>query len=191
MSANRRAPAGRTLDPCHGCGLVPSEWRGRPKAGVCDNCRNTLDLAQRAAKEQAARGDEIGEFYLPTQPHWLPYLPHDRSEGFGSHPIQTALWKLALAVSSPNVGKDVNYNATPIFSNPNPSGSSGHLGRECSRMLRADIAAQLDGLLTTVHAGLQFAHEDGKQDGTNMIAQLAAGGITVNQLNEFTLKGRG
>lgn len=185
-----RARKGYTFDPCHGCGIAPTDWQGRPTKGVCSNCQQSLDLARRLAKEQTAEGVELKAVGIPTQPHWLPYLPQASNYGATKRPdIREEFWKLALLCSS----QAVEYCATPEILAKARKGERTNWTPhrpEDVRLMPAGTAMQFDVLFNAISQGLSAANAEGKESGQNLLGQLASGEITANRFNEMTIHGR-
>lgn len=176
-----KAKKGFTFDPCHGCGQVPTQYGGRKKDAVCSECSQTLSLAKRAAHDQKQRGDAV-VVAIPTQSHWLPYL----YEKEGDRGIQKAFWELAIASSAPRM--DCSFSgASKRLIPPGRSDSWSPHAPEDYRLMPSGVADSLHALFDAIGKGLDGNYNAGKRDGSNLLNQLASGGITTEKFNEWSL----
>lgn len=180
-----RAKKGYTFDPCHGCGEVPDGYEGRKKDAVCSNCRQTLNLAKKAADDQKLRGDAI-VVAIPTQSHWLPYLL-ERGSFDERNAIQRAFWAVALASSAPHLDGGLRQAKYLVTSRSGDHSPWSAYGPEDFRLMPAGVATSLDVLYSAIRKGLETCYSEGKKDGSNLLGQLASGGITADKFNDMAL----
>lgn len=186
MSA-RRAPRGRTFDPCHGCGQVPSAWNGRAKDQVCNVCATNLALAKKVAEDQT-RAD-LRVVTVPTAPHWLPYLHRSRSRPDRAD-VQAELWKLAILCSVPamSIPAVKAQRLVPLLDGDRTDWSASRI--EDYRSIPAAVADQFAVLYNALRHELVDCYNEGKREGQNLLGQLASGDITANEFNDLTLRER-
>jgi len=182
-----RAKKGFTFDACHGCGQVPTHWQGRRKDAVCSNCENTLKLANKFADERSG-SCEMVQVAIPTQSHWLPYLRLSGIRNSAHVGVQKAIWKLAMDCSSPVFeGADL-FEAQYLIPLQKNERTDWRPSRpEDVRLMPKNVAAQFAVLYAAIKHELDNCYAEGKDRGQNLLAQLAAGDLSVNDFNEISL----
>lgn len=182
-----RAKKGFTFDPCHGCGQVPDHWEGRPKDSVCSNCKNTLKLARKFAEEQSS-GNELVQVAIPAQSHWLPYLRQSSLQNQACKDVREAIWRLAISCSSPVVkGADFTKAQLLIPVPKNERTDWRPSWPEELRWMSESVASRFATLYMIVRQELDNSYEEGRERGQNLLGQLAAGDLSINDFNKMSL----
>lgn len=185
--ATKRAPAGCTFEPCHGCGKAPNEYTGRPKDGVCAECRTALDKWAQLQKEQAAKSDER-VYFTKERAYALPYLPEEVERKGRREAIREPLLRLHMLVSRPapegehwkdlrereESGDAFTYAAVGWRDND----------FRIIRLFPVAVADALRELYAGIHDSLKAAHAKGHAEGRSLLLGLASGRITNDQFNE-------
>lgn len=186
-TSDRRAPRGYYKDPCQGCGSTET----RRKGTLCHVCAGKLEAFEQWQRELAARPREILPFVTKAVAYAIPYLRHDgeRLDAGGTR-LQVRFFDLAQAISEPRA-----IDGQAAIPDDRPAGDaavfpeSGNVSARYAgdwnevRLFDATAARALRALFVDVRAALREAHSEGVRQGRNLISQLAAGEITVDQLN--------
>ncbi len=163
---------GWSQKPCPGCGRA-----GHPLDGVCATCRDTLDRAWKRETALVARHAAYRAYQLPTHADDLPPLglPHDHDR-----PVRAALATAIVALAD-----RPEFLGVPF---PWPDDHSPHLLSTDRRYhpalpvpLTPEQAAAVRGLVPALRNALREAYNLGLQRGHNLLAQLAAGDVTMAQ----------
>ena len=164
---------GWSQKPCPGCGRP-----GHPLDGVCATCRDTLDRAWKRETALVARHDTYRAYQLPTHADDLPPLglPYDHDR-----PVRAALAAALVALAD-----RPEFLGVP---SPPPDDRNPYLLRPVDRWyyralpipLTAEQAAAVRALVPALRNALREAYNLGLQRGHNLLAQLAAGDVTMAQ----------
>lgn len=174
-----------TYKPCHGCG--EKGWRYTDR--LCDECAKLLSLGKAVKMDTDHKAEASEEALFRLVPDWPHFFVADddlRKE------LVEAFQALTRRVLSPSkshrdpYAKDVSplpsetrgrtyyttfYRKALVYKGPSATGKA------------------IDRLDLAVRAALRSQREDGIRHGGDLLAQLARGEITVNKLNEETMKG--
>lgn len=206
MSEQRRAPRGRTYDPCPGCKKPPEKGLTHPKDEVCGTCTIALAAGREAMAKQAAETER--EAYL--LPWFFPGYHDAKCEPWRRAPdgyeeflggraggvrdsadwLRELLPALALEVGEVVLGSNERYHSKAVRK---PVGNVFHIrrsqreGSNGSRELIL-LPPRVRGLLRDVDRAVRMmiaeTRANSLEEGTNLIGQLATGGITGDTLTE-------
>lgn len=169
----RRAPRGKTYDPCPGCHQTHDE--PRPNDGVCSVCRSVLDTHARMVAE--AKDSGLVSVGVPEMPHWFPYIHHDETAS-----LQKNFHAVVLAVSTPSTGNEPDLDASRrLVQQPRGNSYSSDWSPYQLKDFRAmpgHVALALRELYMTIWTAVPRAYAKGKSDGSNLLAMLNAGELT-------------
>lgn len=156
-----------TKKPCPGCGKV---YNRRPANEVCYDCKRLMEDGGRfraivTSDDRETRG-------VPQADHWLPYIPNcgepERRD------FQGAFKKLALLLSM----------EAGSFCGGRNDVVQGQDGSGKMRSFATGVPALLEQLyLLTIRIAVQ-AHLNGREEGQDFIADLAAGEVSIDRFDE-------
>jgi hypothetical protein len=170
-----------TRKPCPACGRPMGH---RPKDGVCRRCQNLLQRAILAILEDVTK---TGEVALKVKSYG--YREGDYSIGMRfdgpRYSLEEWFQKLVLLVSRP--AEDVEEEwLTHGRILPSAAGHSSDY-RGPWRLFVPAVAEALEKLDQAIRAALIDASATGRERGANILASLASGEITVDELNRQTI----
>jgi hypothetical protein len=202
----RRAGAGCTYEPCHGCGEEVYRKRGT----LCPACRGTLETARRVADTVKSTSDAVAvTFPEPGRSFDLPHYyshPGDSMSSKTSHELQEALHAILLAVATP-VPDEVSSKELPgLVTEERTSyypkrGTETHSyvpallthppGSYADSSQRYLVPAALVDPVRRLHAailkGLGEVAEKNRLAGHNLLLGLAKGEVSVTDYNEASV----
>ena len=177
--------------PCPGC--RKTEYYGL-KGSLCIDCKDTLKIGTdvKNARKTSANA-KVGTFMIPWAYYAFPYFPH----GDGLKDYKTAD---GFEGNAKEVFERSFYETIKLLSEPSrdPLGpplitwksmGSHHNKQEPVRM-RTDVAAQLTEIYTAVALMVENAYKQGKMHGEDLIARLASGELSVNEVNKQSISGK-
>lgn len=204
----RRAPAGRTYDPCPGCKKPPANGATHPKGDVCPACRVRLEAGTEYAEAQA-KDPKREAYYMPwnfpgyydgeydhfkRRPDGVDELFGDRA-GRIHHAgdwLRELLPALALELGEEVVGtRDSAGRAShytraarkasgTVFQIPKNHRSDG--SRELI-LLTPRVRLLLRDLDRAIRMALASTRANSVQKGSNLLLQLSTGEITADALD--------
>lgn len=206
----RRAPAGRTYDPCPGCKKPPEGQSTHPKGDVCPSCRIRLDAGTEYATAQAK--DAEREAYL--MPWHMPGFYEGEYDHFKRLPdgvaelfpkadgrihhagdwLRELLPALALELgeevvgTAESIGRHSHYTraarkaAGTVFQIRKRNDSSN--GSRELILLKPRVRAMLRDLDRAIRMALAQTNANALQKGSNLLLQLSTGGITADTLDD-------
>lgn len=162
-----------TYTPCQGCGSV----RGRVKDELCQDCLGLMDAGRTFRLLQAdERSRAKGIYTYNCVWHWNPPYPDGGSQN--GRPVGEAFIDLVFSVAEPKVE---NWKTAPDRHRLiNRQGGDG-MGRDL--LIDHQTAGALMALDAAIVAYGNGAYNDGVRYGRSMLRQLAAGDLTVSELN--------
>jgi hypothetical protein len=177
---------GLTTKPCHGC-----QQEGlRPIDRVCDQCQRLLEEAL-AAREQQAKEDGHQVYRVPVRFPWYAtgagYVTQASRAVLDT--LRQTFSALVHSVGLPTLGGSFAWGTTPkLFSvseyRVEYSSYDNHL------FLKVPTAEAIDHLDQAIDVAIRAAYQAGKEDGANLLGQLADGSITVGMFNERVMRGK-
>jgi hypothetical protein len=171
---SRRAPKGKTFDPCPGCGSV-DEYSPRAKDDVCSSCRNILNAHAKTVKE--AQDNDLVSVGIPEMAHDFPYIIHDEGD------LKAKFHAVAMAVSTPGSSEvpALDEHRRLVL---RPVGSGGGCNNwypyheKDFRIMSKQAALALRDLYEGILKSVPASYEEGKSEGRNLLAMLNAGELT-------------
>lgn len=209
MNDRRRAPAGRTYDPCPGCKKPPEPNRTHPKGDVCPSCRIRLDAGTAYADAQAK--DPEREAYL--MPWHMPgyyegeynhfkKLPDGVVELFPDAPgrihhagdwLRELLPALAIELGEVVVGgaEDMGRVTRYVRAARKAAGtvfkvkkSDRNDGSRELILLKPRVRALLRDIDRAIRLALAETRATSTKKGSNLLFQLSTGEITADALDD-------
>lgn len=203
----RRAPAGRTYDPCPGCKKPPEGQSTHPKGDVCPACRIRLDAGTEHANAQAKDAEReaylmpwhMPGFYEGEYEHFkkLPDGVAELLPGAGIHHagdwIRYLLPALALELgeevvgTADSIGRHSHYTraarkaAGTVFKVKKSDRDSG--SRQLI-LLKPRVRALLRDLDRAIRLALAETRAVSLKKGSNLLFQLSTGEITADALDD-------
>lgn len=166
----------RTNKPCPGCGEVMSQFCSRKAwrldTEVCNACKANLDFAKRTRAGNAALDDRL--VYRLGSRGWRYGAVHCKEVA-----DLGAAWRGILQTFVPGVPVGRQYQAAQ----QRTIGSSGDSYAEREVLLLPQQVEALRAMGAAMDAALTAVHEKSLDHGRNLLAQLAAGEISVDDLN--------
>jgi len=193
-----RASRGYTHDPWPCCGKDSGSKRGRPKQGICWDCKQLIADGQLWRNQQNAKPG-LGLFtWTSTNYGWprfygarceWPNHGHPESQ---RHVLENAFFALAnLLVDTPG-GDMLTAWGSPRSGERAPFllSDRGHDSWSWSRtvMARKDVQAALDGLHQAIRDALGLVYLEGKERGSRLLVQLANGEKTLADFEDRVVK---
>lgn len=209
INDRRRAPAGRTYDPCPGCKQPPKDGATHPKGDVCPSCRVRLDAGSEYATAQAK--DAEREAYL--MPWHMPGFYEGEYDHFKRLPdgvaelfpeadgrihhagdwLRELLPALALEIgeevvgAADSIGRHSHYTraarkaAGTVFKIRKADRNDG--SRELI-LLKPRVRALLRDLDRAIRLALAETRATSMKKGSNLLLQLSTGEITADALDD-------
>lgn len=177
----------RTHKPCPACGGTDS-IRDSAK-GICRKCKGLIAFAIQRQKDDALlNGKEVliktkeRDYAIPGYyPKVTVPLPSDVTSR-----LKRALYTSIMAQSRPAAGGYPNEALQAAVEVPSLRGYSGSSVYEwsCLRWMRKDQAEAMVELDAAMRAVLEAATAAGYEKGQNLLLSVAAGDVSVNELNK-------
>lgn len=170
---------GQTKKPCHGCG--ESGYREADK--LCGICQKELREA-RAIIAATEVNPNLAEYRRPWTYYSLPYIPN---LGYQNDEIstqfRTAMRELILSLSIPKKeGRAWTANLSHVI--------DGTSDDEGTILLDPAIRETLNTFYKSALQMVDIAYKNGKSEGQSFVTQLAAGEISIDQLNKAAAAGK-
>lgn len=172
-------PRGATIKPCHGCGSTTPH---RPDS-VCDDCKARFRKLADLEAAQAAGTIDRQPYRCTDYAHHLPYI-HSCAGGSreDQNRLQEAFYALAQAMSTPSADHAYSVPAERVVW-PYTRQDRGD-GVRVTRMFVPGQPEALRAVYQAVRDAIPRARAAGHQEGRQLLAQLAAGRITMDALND-------
>lgn len=171
---------GYTSKPCPGCGEVS---RRRAAAKVCPDCQQLMKDGEiyRSILKAESQFDLV---YVPEahRPHDYPYLYRAGDKGTEFCRAFSALVHL---LGKPH--KTGSRHDLPDLV-PHPPMSDNHLSYGVVMALPKGSAPLLGKIYETVRLMLLDAYKEGKDEGTDLLNQLAKGELSADEFNEQSIE---
>lgn len=166
----------KTKKPCPGCG-EPQPWF-RDADKVCGHCQKLIEDGKNA-RAQAKVGKQAVR--MPFAPHGLPYIHHADKKG---GEIQRVFVELARSLGPLVQGTEEGVKSVPLVEGM--EGSSYASGDKYVSVLRG-TPALLNQLYQLIVKACETAHTGGRRQGEDLIGSLAAGRLSLEELNRRSI----
>lgn len=172
--------------PCPGCS---AKGAYRKADEVCNECKALIKEAK-ARRNQVARLRDTEPTKLPFAPHCLPLIHRFRDFGRGPDVVITHFIFDLIHL----VGQEINWTAAKFppetrqhhhYLIEGPSGCDS--GDSTYWLIPRGLKQMLNSLYSAIQGGSEFAYQEGKQAGHNLIMGLATGETSIDELNEATV----
>lgn len=156
-------------EPCDGCGQTD---KYRKKDQLCYDCKQLLDEALRiAALKKNPKGQVIVP--VPKCSHWIKYISHPGSYIDPRGPLH----RLIICAGTPLPG----WNDAPRMEI-----EAGWSGSDMPVLMDKDVVTALGEVIAMIRECITAAHDNGKEEGADVLRSLAAGNISIKELNDET-----
>ena len=192
MANQHRASRGHTHDPYPCCDEPPESPYGRPKKGICEECRGLIEDGKLARASGANRKDAVYR-WTERSYAWAGYYgvwEFSRPDGGGfentGSDLTEAMYALVnLLVKPPpenwleETGDDPIEN---LLETGIPIGSRrADFGRTVG--MSPEVRQALDALNAAIRAVLADVYQTGREEGSNLLLKLAGGEVTTDDFN--------
>lgn len=184
------ASPGKTKKPCEGCG--ETQPYGRETGKVCAACQRLIDEARQARRAAVRRANSgLEAFPRPWAAHTLGYI--HRAGGESGRVFQETFYKLLLRLlaepAPPNLWPAYGAVQARVIA----LGLRDHEDRSDTWSSHDDGCGLIDPALLEAAGAVykaarqiaQAAYDDGKAAGSRLLFGLAAGEVTIADLNSY------
>ena len=192
MTPTRRASPGCTHDPWPCCQKPASEYGGRPKNTICNECKALINTGRDAIARAQNTGDEVYSWAL--EPHWWSqyYGPYEFSYGGGDTRLANAMYALVTALATPVHGKiDYRRRVPRVLEGGIEDIWKRHWEGQAPFQMKAATRDHLNELDSAIRAALEDTYAEGKNRGRSALLQLATGELSIMDFDKTVAKPKG
>ena len=193
------AARGHTWDPwpCCSTAVDPAEWyRGRPKKTIiCPDCVELIRLGKDARHRACDAGRTTFKwttvycnwpaYYGPYEFQYKPNAPSGGPRNAGDA-LRQAMFDLVNALSQSAPGHAWQSKASDVLTCDKTSRRISPYESETLVTMEDKVQETLDTFDATLRDALESAYREGKSRGQNILLNLAANELSVNDFNRRT-----
>ena len=182
MQERPRARRGNTHDPWPCCGEPPESDFGRPKEGICLECRELIEAGKEAIARQQKAG--AGTYGWCERAHWWPryygdYLFDDHETG---EKLSDAMYEVVQAVTERSLRTEYRQYGNMFLDCQKTH--VGYQGMSSRVTANPTVRAKLNELDKQIRAALTSTYNEGKARGQNVILGLASGQMSLRDFEK-------